>query len=262
MKLYEHQEERRVMPLLPTFARVDGKAFHAFTRGMHRPYDMRMSDAMGQTALYLARETNAAMTFVQSDEITLCWHSRELKSQIWFDGRHSKMVSVLAALATLEFDKQVRERFALEPKYLARRPVFDCRVWTVPNRAEGANVFLWREMDATKNSISMAAHAVYSHKELHGKTGDQKQEMLFQKGINWNDYPAFFKRGSFFQRRIVSKPFTVTELAALPPKHHAHTNPDLVVERQEWGWVDMPPFRKVANREAVVFDGAAPETFL
>lgn len=256
MKLYENAEDRRMMPLLPTFARVDGKTFHSFTKGMKRPYDEGMSECMLNTALFLARETNANMTYTQSDEITLCWLSGDPKSQIWFDGRHSKMVSVLAALATLEFNAQVL--FRMTEEYQRKRPLFDCRVWTVPSRAEGANVFLWREMDATKNSISMAAHSIFSPKQCHGKNGGQKQEMLFQAGINWNDYPAFFKRGTFIQRRSVVRPFTTEEIHKLPPKHSARTNPDLTVERQDWRSIGMPPFRKVMNREAVVFDGEAP----
>lgn len=258
MKMYEGIEaDRRMMPLLPTFARVDGRAFHSFTRGMNRPFDERMSAVMTETALYLVRETNACMGYTQSDEITLAWLSTDSKSQIWFDGRHNKMVSQIAALATLQFYRLVMERM---PEYADRLPTFDARVWQVPNRAEGANVFLWREWDATKNSISMAAHSVYSDKALHGKNGSEKQEMLFQKGINWNDYPAFFKRGSFAQRRSVLKPFSAEEIERLPEKHAARRNPALTVERSEWRVLEMPPFRAVVNREAVIFDGANYET--
>jgi tRNA(His) guanylyltransferase len=254
MKLYEGIEaDRRMMPLLPTFARVDGRAFHSFTRGMRRPFDEQMSSVMMETALYLVRETNACMGYAQSDEITLVWFSTDSKSQIWFDGRHSKMVSQIAAHATLQFYRLIVDRM---PEYAARLPTFDARVWQVPNRAEGANVFLWRERDATKNSISMAANSVYSDKALHGKTGSEKQEMLFQKNINWNDYPTFFKRGSFVQRRKVVKPFSVEEIYRLPKKHTARSNPALTVERSEWRVLEMPPFGTVVNREAVVFDGA------
>jgi len=218
MKMYEMQTECRLMPLLPTFARVDGRAFHSFTRGMNRPYDERMASAMMETTLNLVRETNACMGYTQSDEITLAWLSTDPKTQIWFDGRHSKMVSQIAALATLYFYRQCVKEM---PEYAERLPSFDARVWQVPNTSEGANVFLWREWDATKNSISMAAHAVCGDKELHGKNSSDKQEMLFQKGINWNNYPAFFKRGSYVQRRMITKPFTAVEIERLPPKHAA-----------------------------------------
>ena len=255
MKAYERETERTMMPLLPVLARVDGRSFHTFTRDFRRPYDEGMSQLMADTALLLAEETNACMAYTQSDEITLAWLSKEPKSQIWFAGRHSKMVSQIAALATLHFYRLLVERM---PKYAPRLPSFDGRVWQVPNVEEGANVFLWRELDATKNSISMAAQSVYSHKELHQKNGSQKQEMLFQRGINWNDYPAFFKRGSYIQRRTVQKPFSAGEIEKLPPLHLARANPDLLVERSDWRVLDMPPFASLSNRAAVIFDGAEP----
>lgn len=256
MKLYENSEAgRRLMPLLPILARIDGRAFHSFTRGLDRPFDVSFQNAMIGTALHLAIESNACMAYTQSDEITLAWHSTDHKSQVWFDGRVCKMVSQLAAHATLAFNNHIRVSL---PEYVNRWPTFDARVWQVPNRTEGANVFVWREWDATKNSISMAAHSVYSDKELHGNNGSQKQEMLFQKGINWNDYPASFKRGTYLQRRTVTKPFTTEELQRLPPKHAARLDPTLTVERSEFQVLDMPILTTVTNREAVIFEGAQP----
>ncbi len=256
MKLYEGIEcDRRFMPLLPVVARIDGRAFHSFTRGMVRPFDAVFNSLMVDTTLHLAKETNACMGYTQSDEITLVWHSTDRRSQIWFDGRIAKMTSQLAAHATLWFNRLLAVR---SPQYAERLPTFDARVWTVPNRTEGANVFVWREWDATKNSISMAASALYSAKELHGKNGSQKQEMLFQRGINWNDYPVSFKRGTYVQRRTVVKPFSSDELDKLPPKHEARTNPLLTVERSEWQVLQLPIITTITNREAVIFDGATP----
>lgn len=254
MKIYEAAEAgRRLMPLLPVMARIDGRAFHSFTRGMDRPFDQRLSDAMVETTRQLVRETNACMGYTQSDEITLAWHADNHKSQIWFDGRVAKMTSQLAAHATLTFYRLMLETM---PGFAHRLPTFDARVWQVPNRTEGANVFLWREWDATKNSVSMAAAAYYGHKELHGKNSADKHELLFQKGVNWNDYPAFFKRGTYVQRVTVCKPFSADELERLPPKHAARTNPAIVVERTEYRVLDIPPLGTVTNRDAVVFDGA------
>ena len=255
MKMYEQAEDRRLMPLLPVLARIDGRAFHSFTRGMNRPYDETLTTLMIDTTRYLVKETNACMGYTQSDEITLAWHSTEPKSQIWFDGRAAKMTSQLAAHATLWFNRLLAER---APQYLNRLPTFDARVWQVPNRTEGANVFVWREWDATKNSISMAAAALYSADQLHGKNGSEKQEMLWIKGVNWNDYPASFKRGTYVQRSTVVKPFSAEELDRLPPKHEARKNPALTVERSEWRALDMPIITTVTNREAVIFDGAPP----
>lgn len=256
MKMYEGAEAgRRLMPLLPIIARIDGRTFHSFTRGMERPYDSRFSRCMVEATMHLMRETNACMGYTQSDEITLAWHSTDMRSQVWFDGRVQKMVSQLAAHATLAFYRAVQQHL---PDYADRLPTFDARIWNVPNRVEGANVFLWREWDATKNSISMAAQAHYSHSALHGKNGAQKHDMLHAKGINWNDYPAFFKRGVYVQRRAESTPFTAEELEKLPPKHAARTNPALVVERHVVRELDLPPLSKVTNRAEVIFDGVQP----
>jgi tRNA(His) guanylyltransferase len=256
MKLYEGRESgRRLMPLLPAMARIDGRAFHNFTKGMDRPFDAAFSGCMIDTTVALVRDTGACMGYTQSDEITLAWHASTEQSQIWFDGRVAKMTSQLGAQATLIFYRFLLERM---PQYADRLPTFDARVWNVPNRAEGANVFLWREWDATKNSVSMAASAHYSHKALQGKISQQKHDMLYAKGVNWNDYPTLFKRGTYVQRRTTAVPFSTEELHKLPPKHEARANPALVVERSVCAVLDMQPLGTVANREAVIFDGAEP----
>jgi len=258
MKLYEGMEsERRLMPLLPVLARLDGRAFHSFSRGMDRPFDAAFSKAMVDTTSALVQETGACMGYTQSDEITLAWHSESHKSQIWFDGRIAKMTSQLAAQATLIFYRLILERM---PHYADRMPTFDARVWNVPNRSEGANVFLWREWDATKNSVNMAASAYYSHKALMGKNTPQKHDMLHEKGVNWNDYPAVFKRGAYIQRRLERIPFSPEELDQLPAKHEARTNPGLVVERSICAVLDLPQLGSIINREDVIFSGAAPIT--
>lgn len=256
MKAYEARTELSLLPLLPSLARVDGRAFHSFTRGLERPYDAAFAQAMIETARRLAEETQAKVAYTQSDEITLAWLSTNPKSEIWFGGRHSKMVSQLGALATLFFYRACLQ--FLPAGYAERLPTFDARVWQVPNRAEGANVFLWREMDATRNSINMAAQSVYPDKELFGKTSSEKQELLFQKGINWNDYPSFFKRGTYIQHQTLKTPFSPEELAILPPKHHAHSNPNLVIERHRFEMLNLPPLSQITNKEEVLFEGAKP----
>ncbi len=144
------------------------------------------------------------------------------------------------------------------PQYLDRRPTFDARVWNVPNRMEATNNFLWREWDATKNSVSMAASALYSPKQMLGKHSGQLQAMLLEKDVNWNDYPASFKRGTYVQRQVTSASFTADEIQHLPERHAARTNPDLKVERSIVTVLDMPPLGTVTNREEVIFHGAKP----
>jgi hypothetical protein len=146
----------------------------------------------------------------------------------------------------------------LGPKYAGKMPTFDARVWNVPSRAEAVNALIWREQDATKNSISMAASHYYSHAELQCKNGLQKKEMLLDRCVDWDEYPPFFKYGSYIQRRNEVVKFTREELDALPPKHAARANPDLHVERSVVDWLQLGQLSKVSNKEAVVFDGAKP----
>ena len=158
MKLYEHQEAgRRVLPLLPVCARIDGKGFSKFTKGLQRPYDTRLVELMCQTTAYLVQETQACIGYTQSDEISLVWYSDEYKSQIFFDRRVQKMVSVIASITTAFFNAHLAEHL---PEKAGELALFDCRVWQVPTLEEAANTVLWREFDATKNSISMAVHGI------------------------------------------------------------------------------------------------------
>ena len=256
MKLYEGIEaRRRFLPLLPICARIDGKRFSKFTQGLARPYDERLSRLMVEVTRHLVEDTGARVGYTQSDEISLLYYSDSLHSQVFLDGRVQKMTSILAAMATARFAALLPERV---PEKAGSLALFDCRTWVVPSRDEATNVFLWREQDATKNSIAMAAHHYYPRSELHGKNGAEMQEMLFQKGVNWNDYPAFFKRGTYVQRRTVSRPFTADEIARLPPMHDAHKNPDLVIERTVIQEIDMPPVGQIRNRVAVLFNGEPP----
>lgn len=259
MKEFEMAEAgRRLIPLLPICCRLDGKCFHSFTKGMNRPFDSVMSDMMVETTAFMVEETNACIGYTQSDEISLVLYSDSLKSQVYFDGRIQKLVSVLAAKTTAKFLTLVFERM---PEKVRELPVFDCRVWVVPNKDEAVNTILWREFDASKNSISMLAQSKFSHKELDGKSGEEKQEMLFSKfGINWNDIEPRFKRGTYVQRKTTVRRFTTEELEMLPPKHEARRNPDLTFERSDVKVVEMPPLSTVVNRVAVIFDGADPET--
>lgn len=257
MKGYEMAEAgRRLTPMLPALARLDGKCFSSFTRGLKRPYDERLSSMMISVTKRLVDVTGACCGYTQSDEITLAWYSSDPKSQIYFDGRVQKMVSVLAAECSVFFNDLLGASMLPEKMYLS--PVFDCRVWCVPTLEEGANCFLWREQDATKNSIGMVAGEYYSHKELMGKHSGEKQEMLFAKGVNWNDYPDFFKRGTYVQRRKERRRLTVEELADLPPLHEARKNPELEFERSVVRRLSMPPLAKVTNRVGAIFFGEEP----
>lgn len=255
MKMYESAEtKRRFLPLLPVYARIDGRNFSSFTKYMDRPYDERMTETMVETTRRLVEDTGALAGYTQSDEISLLWYRPNSKSQIFFDGKIQKIVSVTAALTTSIFTRLALMQW---PNLVNRKPpTFDCRAFQFPTKEEAANVFLWREIDATKNAINMAAFCKFSHKELHKKNCDEQQEMLFQAGVNFNDYPTWFKRGTFVLRRTVNKELEPEVLAKIPEQHR----PDGPIERQIVTRVDMPPFSKVTNRVDVLFENAQPTT--
>lgn len=257
MKFFEEIEaQRHLIPLLPICVRLDGKCFSSFTRDMVRPFDATFSKIMVDTTKFLVEEVNACIGYTESDEISLVLYSDNLKSQVYFNGRIQKLVSVIASLASVKFLSLIIERM---PRKAEEMPVFDCRIWNVPNKIEAANAILSRENDSTRNSVHMAANHYYSHKELHNKNAAEMHEMLHEKGINWNDYPSAFKRGTFIQRKYSTRKFTIEELDKLPPKHNARKNPELEFERSDVVIVDMPPFNKVINRIEVIFDGIEPK---
>ncbi len=246
----------QLMPLIPAVVRLDGKAFHSFTRGLAKPFDMGLIDLMVATTKFLVEETNACIGYTQSDEISLILMSESFDSQIYFDGRIDKINSILAGKCATYFNTQIP---SMLPSKAGQMPVFDCRCFNVPNEQEAVNALIWREQDATRNSIQMAGQAQFSHNQLMNKSCNVIQEMLWQeKDINWNDYPAKCKRGTYVQRRKVTRPFSSEEIEKLPTKHQARTNPSLLVERNEVVVLGMPPITKVINVMDVVFRGIDP----
>lgn len=218
MKLFEQQEAgRTAFRQLPLMARLDGRTFHSFCRGLDKPYDKRFSHLMIETAKHLVDETQAKIGYVQSDEISLCWMLENYEQEFLFNGKFQKLTSILAATATAFFNRGL---LSVIPEKSHLLPVFDCRVWNVPTLKEAYHAILWRQQDATKNAISMAAHTYFSHKSLQGMHGGQMQERLWaEKGINFNDYPPFFKRGVFVKRHKVEKMLSDEELARIPEQH-------------------------------------------
>jgi tRNA(His) guanylyltransferase len=162
--------------------RVDGRAFHAFTRGMERPYCRPLADALDCAAAVLCSEMiGCQFAFGQSDE-----YSFLLNDGVWFDGNMQKIASVAASVFTAAFARAFPSD---------RDATFDARVLLIPQRSEVAQYFVWRQLDASSNSLNMLASAHYSHKELLGKSTAEKHDLLHAKGLNWAKEPADFKRG-------------------------------------------------------------------
>ena len=252
MKRYEMEiAGQRMLPRLPILARLDGRAFHTFTKGLDRPYDANFSQCMIHTMMGLISRYNATLGYTQSDEITLYWANDDIESMMPFDGRYQKFMSLLASTATVLFYKRV---LTWLPEREFTSPEFDCRAWQVPNEQEVYHNFLWREDDATTNSLQMAAQSEYSHKELHKKGRAELHEMLFRKGINWNDYPAFFKRGTYAKRVTLVKILSDAQLAKIPKSRW----PVEPVTRTEIKCLDMQPISDCASFFSAIRSNVTP----
>lgn len=248
MKGYEAVEtSRKLNVFMPIYARIDGRSFSRFTRGMQRPYDKAMSAAMVETTKHLVEATHARIGYTQSDEISLAWLAEGDSADILFSGKVQKMVSVLASLSAAKFAR------VCPSGYENRLPHFDCRVFQLPNKVEAANAFLWRAMDARKNAISMAAQAKFSPKQLHGKRQADMLAMLSEIGVDFESFPGFFKDGTFARRKVFERTLTAEELAPIPERHR----PSGPVARSETEEIAIR-FRDVSNRVEFIFDGADP----
>jgi len=222
MKGYESIPKTRLMKRCPVICRIDGKAHHSFTRGFNKPFDEVYIKSMQETSKYLCENLQGVvMSYQQSDEITLVFVDyKELNTTPYFDYEVQKLCSIIASMATMKFNQefayQVRrykEEKNLEHKcgiwnsykdyyyqtiYKAmdKGAMFDARVFNIP-KEEVTNCIYWRQLDASRNSIQMVGQANFSHKELQNKSCNDIQDMLMtQRGINWNDLPAYQKRGS------------------------------------------------------------------
>ncbi len=252
-RIKDHEHRSRFM--LPrrtyTLVRVDGKSFHNYTSGCQRPYDIGLMEDMDSAARALCEQMEGArLAYVQSDEITILLTDFESpQTQAWFDNNLCKIVSISASIATSEFNRaRLMRKLTLEALPFAtltcdylrdfKQAHFDSRAFSIADKMEVYNTFLWRQQDATRNSISMAAQANFSHSELQGKSSNEMQEMLFQeKGINWSqDYPIGFKRGRCIVRQEVSKDLDYVD------KRTGEVHKIDGVLRHEWKSVDPPQF--------------------
>lgn len=247
MKMYENKETGdKFMPLLPICIRLDGKSFHNWTKNLARPLDENFRTCMIETTKFLVKETSAVIGYTQSDEISLILYSDNIQSSVFFEGKKQKLVSVIASMCTAKFNELASELGI--SKSLA---YFDCRAWDVPNLVEATNVLLWRELDATKNSITMLASCYFSHKDLMNKGSADKLKMLQEIGVLWANYPSYFKRGTYISRKKIYRKLTEEERLKIPEKNRPAEGQEC--ERTTISVLDMPPLAKIPNRVNVIF---------
>lgn len=224
-KFYEKPAQTKLIRRMPVAIRIDGKAFHTFTRGFQKPFDNILIKAMQKTTKYLCENIQGCVFgFTQSDEITLILIDyKKLDSSAWFDYEVQKMCSISASMATMAFNKYFSEmvmqlegdvaqeyeingdtEWVIEmEKYLKsyrrsceKGAMFDSRCFNIP-KEEVTNLVYWRQLDATRNSIQMVGQANFSHKKLQGKSCEEIKEMLIaEKGISWEDLYPMYQYGS------------------------------------------------------------------
>ncbi len=212
MKGYEDTFRYSLPQRMPVVLRIDGKAFHTYTKGCRRPWDENLVNCMNETAIELCKRIQGAqLAYVQSDEISILLKNySDTETQSWFDNNLQKMVSISAAIASVTFTMNSWKIWIPEKIWEGADPMsendfiepahFDSRAFVLP-KEDVNNYFLWRQQDATRNSVQMLARSLYSHKECTDKNNSALQEMCFKKGKNWNDEPVQHKRG----RCIVKK---------------------------------------------------------
>lgn len=272
MKSYEElSTSRQLMPNCPVYARIDGRAFHTLCKGLKKPYSLAFIDTMQEVCRYLVEETGAVLGYVQSDEISLGWVDY---TKAPFEGRIQKLESVLASMASAKFVQFIEASKSSSPLNINHGidilwhstqihvPSFDCRIFNVPSMVELANAFLWRENDAIKNSITGMALHFFSHKQIQGKSGEEKIAMMKEKGYDfYRDTDEAFLRGTFFQRDNYLKTLTDEEVERIPEEQRVAlikslTDGSLSCWRSRIAPMYIPyRLTDIENKEGVLFYG-------
>jgi tRNA(His) 5'-end guanylyltransferase len=230
MKRYEVAMRMVLPPRLPVILRVDGKAFHTYTRGLERPFSAPLMGAMDAVARRLCEEIDGAQcAYVQSDEISILIHSyKRFTSQPWFGNQVQKVVSVAAGLASAEMTAQSLAIFGE-----VRPACFDARLMVLPE-GDVVNCFIWRQQDAIRNSVQMLARSLFSHKECHKKSVAELKPMCASAGQPWEDLDTRKQRGRLLLKKKVDNGETQTHIVR-------EDAPVVGVRRVQWMMVDPTP---------------------
>ena len=269
MRGYEYVTRTHLPRRIPAIIRVDGKAFHSFTKGLRKPFDDFFRNIMQLTMQYMCENVQGRVFgYTQSDEISLLLTDYEtIATDAWFDYTIQKMCSVAASMATLAFNKFWAEEFQAQIEHWDREDdgtmdeemekwvweylvntiqpklftaMFDARVFSIP-KDEVCNYFIWRQQDATRNSIETVGQTYFSQKDLNGRSQNEIQEMLWQQhSINWNTYPIAYKRGVCCSK----------VLRETPMENPRNPGKEIVVARRKWV-IDREPPVFTQDREYV-----------
>lgn len=216
MKTYEKVSQLNLTRRMPVVVRLDGKAFHTFTKGLKKPFDEIFWKTMRETTKALCENMqNCVLGYCQSDEITLVLIDYyDLNTDVMFKNNVQKLTSVSASMCTLYFNESLANNVTLylledfcgdDDCYLdtlsdkVYKAMFDSRCFNVP-REDVTNCLLWRQNDCYRNSISSVANSMFSHKKLQGKSGKEKLQMCIDKGFDWDSLDDMYKLGTFVMK--------------------------------------------------------------
>lgn len=229
MKRYETSYNIQLPPRGYIIIRLDGKGFSKYTKQLDKPFDLDFSEAMNRTTETLCEYFSPKLAYTQSDEISLLLTDIEnVDAQMIYDGKVQKISSISASIATAKFNQErildiLGDKITYDGVKDFNFAHFDSRVFLIPDYREVYNYFVWRQKDCTRNSISMAHHAIFGHNKGKNKSSSQKQDdLMLDAKINWNDYPIKFKRGVVVSKQIYQKTVNVPQRG------------EIVVERKRW----------------------------
>lgn len=251
---YENRSKQFLLRRTPTVIRLDGKAFHTYTKNLQKPFDEGLIEDMQETTKFLCENIQGCkLGYTQSDEITLVLTDYDkLETSAWFDYNVQKITSISASLATAKFNQLRLKREAFGTRLRGAGDLcnltlafFDSRIFQIPEKEEVVNCLIWRQRDAEKNSVAMLAQSLYSHSELFKKNSNDMQEMCFWKGQNWNDLHFSKKRGSFIVKNTYVDGKLLTEELG-----EYTANSDSKVVRTKWEVVETPIFSK--DRDSIL----------
>lgn len=228
----KQQYEDRTRFMLPrrtyTIMRLDGRAFHTVTKYMERPFDWRFAAEMDFLASNLcAQVSGTVFAYVQSDEISLLLQDFEsIGTQPWFDGNVQKMVSVAASYAGAIFGAHAVDLGDAH---------FDARVFTIPDPVEVANYFLWRQRDARRNAVQMAAQSRWSPKQLEGRSIEDLIAMMAEGhlGLEPIVFDEHYDPGFIMGRWVIKETYVVDSPSDYVPGQS---------ERTRWAVYPAPQF--------------------
>lgn len=193
MRVFETASDQCVLPEMYMVARIDGRSFTKLTKETHNfecPFDITFRELMIKTTEHLMHsDFNLVYGYTQSDEISLLF---ALNEQL-FGRKLRKLNSILVGEASAKFSLLLQDI-----------GVFDCRISQLPTKDLVVDYFRWRHEDAFKNALGAHCYWLLRGKGqsvqqatnyLHGRTVAEKNELLFQHGINFNALPNWQKRG-------------------------------------------------------------------